>query len=618
MVFFNIMEIKHPYIDTLLACLDLEELEQTKRFQLDEQHNLKSLKAEGLAIHPIRINRKTFGYADYPELNFRIPFPADTGNFRDGMAIECFCQGEEPVKGMLLNLEGKQGEIRLFAPDFPDWIEEDGVGIKLTPDTRTTTLMKKALNELYLHSNQQSLFNKIHSDKTIKNQIQETEKGSIEHFFNKKLNESQQNAVNRIQHFEELLIIHGPPGTGKTTTLIEAILQLVKKGEKILVSAPSNTAVDNIASGLIDKNINFIRVGNNTKVNAQIFPFTPEGKLKDSKQEKEIKKLKIRAVEFRKMANQYKRRFGKEERDQRNLLIKEVKSIRKEIKDIQNYNEEQLFENARVIIGTPIGLMDGQVQKLDYQTLIIDEAGQCLEPLAWCIIPLADKVILAGDHLQLPPTILSDKAAQLGLRHSILEVCFSKIDQIYLLDTQYRMRESIAQFSNEYFYDGKLKTPIHLLNTGEHITFYDTAGAGFDEERGPDGTSLMNKGEIDIVLKIIEKDNLQLNNTAVISPYSGQVTLAKDLLKSTLRISTIDSFQGQEEENVIISLVRSNNEGQIGFLKDYRRMNVAMTRAKEKLIIIGDSSTLAKDPYYAAFIDYIEKINAYKSVWEII
>ena len=612
------MEIKHPYIETLLACLDLEELEQTKRFQLDEQHNLKSLKAEGLAIHPIRINRKTFGYADYPELNFRIPFPADTGNFRDGMAIECFCQGEEPVKGMLLNLDGKQGEIRLFAADFPDWIEEDGVGIKLTPDTRTTTLMKKALNELYLHSNQQSLFNKIHSDKTIKNQIQETEKATIEHFLNKKLNESQQNAVNRIQHFEELLIIHGPPGTGKTTTLIEAILQLVKNGEKILVSAPSNTAVDNIASGLIDKNINFIRVGNNTKVNAQIFPFTPEGKLKDSKQEKEIKKLKIRAVEFRKMANQYKRRFGKEERDQRNLLIKEVKSIRKEIKDIQNYNEEQLFENARVILGTPIGLMDGQVQKLDYQTLIIDEAGQCLEPLAWCIIPLADKVILAGDHLQLPPTILSDKAAQLGLRHSILEVCFSKIDQIYLLDTQYRMRESIAQFSNEYFYDGKLKTPIHLLNTGEHITFYDTAGAGFDEERGPDGTSLMNKGEIDIILKIIEKDNLQLNQTALISPYSGQVTLAKETLKSALRISTIDSFQGQEEENVIISLVRSNNEGQIGFLKDYRRMNVAMTRAKEKLIIIGDSSTLAKDSYYAAFIDYIEKINAYKSVWEII
>ena len=165
------MELRHPYIETLLACLDLEELEQTKRFQLDEQHTLKSLKAEGLAIHPIRINRKTFGYADYPELNFRIPFPADTGNFRDGMAIECFCQGEEPIKGMLLNLDGKQGEIRLFAPDFPDWIEEDGVGIKLTPDTRTTTLMKKALNELYLHSNQQSLFNKIHSDQTVENQI---------------------------------------------------------------------------------------------------------------------------------------------------------------------------------------------------------------------------------------------------------------------------------------------------------------------------------------------------------------------------------------------------------------------------------------------------------------
>ncbi|MEY3238059.1 MAG: hypothetical protein RI883_2160, partial [Bacteroidota bacterium] len=199
------MESVNPYLNTLLTCLELEELEQTKRFQLDEQHNLKSLKAEGLAIHPIRINRKTFGYADYPELNFRIPFPADTGNFRDGMAIECFCQGEEPVKGMLLNLDGKQGEIRLFAPDFPDWIEDEGVGIKLTPDTRTTSLMKKALNELNLHSNQLALFNKIHSDQTIDNQIQKFESPEIESFFNLNLNESQQNAVKHIQNFEEIL-----------------------------------------------------------------------------------------------------------------------------------------------------------------------------------------------------------------------------------------------------------------------------------------------------------------------------------------------------------------------------------------------------------------------------
>ena len=179
------------------------------------------------------------------------------------------------------------------------------------------------------------------------------------------------------------------------------------------------------------------------------------------------------------------------------------------------------------------------------------------------------------------------------------------------------MRQSIAGFSSLYFYKNELTTPTQLENTGKHIAFFDTAGAGYDEEKGGDGTSLMNQGELDIVQKIIDSEKLELKDIAFISPYSGQVGLAKSTFPKELLISTIDSFQGQEEENVIISLVRSNNEGQIGFLKDYRRMNVAMTRAKEKLIIIGDSSTLAKDQYYAAFIDYVEKINAYKSVWEI-
>lgn len=602
-----------------MYCIDLEEQEQLKRFQLDEHHSLKTLKAEGLAIHPIRIVRKNFGYADYPELSFKIPFPTETRSFKDGMAIECFCTGEESIKGILLGLDGKQGEFRLFASDFPDWIEDENVGIKLTPDKRTSSLMKTSLKEIPSNSRLNNLFNLIHSDtqKEFKARVQKT--NALLSYFNTDLNKSQKKAVDGILNNEdELLIIHGPPGTGKTTTLIEAIVQLVKRGEKVLVSAPSNTAVDNIASGLINKNINFIRAGNNTKVKAAIFPYTPEGKLKESKQEKDIKKLKIRAEELRKMAFQYKRRFGKDEREQRNLLLKEVKNIRSQIKEIQSYNEEVLYEKATVILGTPIGLKEKQIQKFTYQTLIIDEAGQCLEPLAWCIFSMAQKIILAGDHLQLPPTVLSEQAAQNGLNISILEACFLKFDTIYLLDTQYRMREAIAQFSNEYFYNGKLKTSIFLSNIGDHILFYDTAGASYEEERGSDGISLINRGELDIIIKIIELEKFDSTNTVIISPYSGQVALAKETLSNEFKISTIDSFQGQESQNIIISLVRSNQEGQIGFLKDYRRMNVAMTRAKERLIIIGDSSTLAKDPYYALFLDYIERINAYKSVWEII
>jgi superfamily I DNA and/or RNA helicase len=610
------MENIHPYISHLLKCLDLEEQEQSTRYQFDNQQSLKTLKSEGLAIHPIRITRKTFGYAEYPEISFRIPYPVETNSFKDGMAIECFCQGEESVKGVLLSSDGKQGEFRLFSPDFPDWLEDEGVGIKLTPDTRTSSIMRKALNDISFNDRSSNLFNKIHSLEQVSKQDQPSEQTKLT-FLNNNLNESQKKAIEGMVIDDQFMILHGPPGTGKTTTLIEGIVQLAALGQKIIVSAPSNTAVDNLAKGLINKKLKFLRIGNNMKVDAEIFPFTPEGKLIESKQDKEIKKLRIRADEMRKMSNQYKRRFGKDEREQRNLLIKEVKSIRAQIKDIQRYNEEKLFAEAQVILGTPIGLMDDQAKKIDFDTLIIDEAGQCLEPLAWCIFPMANKIILAGDHLQLPPTVLSDKAIQLGFNKSILECCFRKFSTVYFLDTQYRMREPIAQFSNNYFYEGKLKTSKELLSIAEHIVFFDTAGTGYEEERGPDGVSVQNKGEIEIVAKIIEADKLNLPKTAFISPYAGQVSYAREILPKNLRLSTIDSFQGQEEETIIISLVRSNSDGQIGFLKDHRRMNVALTRAKEKLYIIGDSTTLAKDPYFDALFNYLEEISAYKTAWEI-
>lgn len=613
------MENNHPHINRLIQCIELEELEQAERFKLDAQHNLKALKSEGLAIHPIKVVRKSFGYAEYPEITFKIPYPLETISFRDGAAIECFCQGEEGIKGITLSIDGRKGEIRLFAPDFPDWIEDDGVGIKLTPDTRTTSIMKKAVLAIPSNKRLETLFLKIHdsqnqTDTLHKNSSDSTEISSV----NTKLNESQKHAVAGMLADSEFTILHGPPGTGKTTTLVEGIVQLTKKGKKILVSAPSNTAVDNIAKGLISTKINFLRIGNNAKVDEAIFFNTPEGKLIEKKQDKEIKRLRIRVDELRKMANQYRRNFGKDEREQRKLLLKEVQSIRQEIKLIQQYNEEKLFEEAQVVLGTPIGLQDEYVAKYNFDALIIDEAGQCLEPLAWCIFPLAQKIILAGDHLQLPPTVLSEKAMKLGFNSSILETCFGKFDATFFLDTQYRMKSPIAQFSNDYFYEGKLKTSDARISDNEHLFFYDTAGTGFEEETGNDGMSLLNMGELEVVSKLIENHQLNLEETAFISPYSGQIAAAKESLSDQIRISTIDSFQGQEEENIIISLVRSNSENQIGFLKDYRRMNVAMTRAKEKLYIIGDSVTLSKDPYFDSLFRYLDSINAYKSAWELI
>ena len=606
----------HPHIQKLLKCIELEEKEQVQRYSLDQQHTLKTLKAEGLALHPIIVTRKNFGYAEYPEISFKLNFPPEANMFRDGAAIDCFIAGEEPVKGVLISLDGKNGEFRLFAPDFPDWIEDDGVGIKLAPDTRTTGIMKKVLNELENKKQLFKLFEQLHDD------AQTTiDAGSIKNistsFRNDKLNESQQQAVKAILQNEQIVIVHGPPGTGKTTTLIEAIIQLIRNGEKVLVSAPSNTAVDHIAKGLIQQGVKLLRVGNASKADETIFSHTPEGKLVNSKQQKEIKQLKIRAEEFRKMALRYKRSFGKAEREQRQLLFKEVKNIRSEIKKLQAYNEEKLFEEAEVIAGTPVGIYDAGIEHLKFQTLILDEAGQCIEPLAWCIFPFAGKIVLAGDHWQLPPTVLSFEAAQLGFNLSILEIAIADTNNIFLLNTQYRMKEVIAGFSSNYFYNNQLLSPSHLQNTGTHITFIDTAGSGFHEVHGADGSSLQNNGELKIVQKILETEQLDPLKTAFISPYTGQVVSAKELLPKQIRISTIDSFQGQEKENIILSLVRSNDDGDIGFLKDYRRMNVAITRAKEQLFVIGDSATIGADVFYNAFLTYIEKYGSYRTVWEL-
>ncbi|MDX2048660.1 MAG: AAA domain-containing protein [Chitinophagaceae bacterium] len=606
----------HPRILLLLKCIELEEKEQANRYRLDQQHTLKQLKAEGLALHPIIVTGKTFGYADYPEIRFKLSFPPEANMFKDGAAIECFISGEEPVKGMLMNLADRNGEFRLFAPDFPDWIEDDGVGIKLAPDTRTSTIMKKVLNELENNKPLFKLFEQLHSE--TKKTSPEPGKNTLPHFHNKSLNQSQQNAVAAIVQSEQLTIVHGPPGTGKTTTLIEAVMQLIKAGEKVLVSAPSNTAVDHIAKGLLQQNISLLRVGNSNKADEMIFAHTPEGRLSNSKAQKEIKQLKIRAEEFRRMALKYKRSFGKAEREQRNLLFKEVKNIRAEIKKLQSYNEEKLFAEAEVIAGTPIGLYDAGISHLKFNTLVIDEAGQCIEPLAWCIFPLAEKIILAGDHWQLPPTILSNEATLLGFNNSILEIAVAHTGSLHLLNTQYRMRQAIAGFSSSYFYNSLLQTAAHLNNTGTHITFIDTAGSGYNEQHGPDGVSLQNEGELNIIRQLIEKEQLDPLKTAFISPYSGQAIAAKEILPAAMRISTIDSFQGQEKENIIVSLVRSNEDGDIGFLKDYRRMNVAITRAKEQLFVIGDSATTGADEFYSGFLSYVEKHGSYRTVWEFV
>jgi ATP-dependent RNA/DNA helicase IGHMBP2 len=328
------------------------------------------------------------------------------------------------------------------------------------------------------------------------------------------------------------------------------------------------------------------------------------------------------------MASKYKRTFGKSEREQRNIMYKQAKSLSKDANDYEDHLIDKIFDNADVITCTLVGSTTRYLANRKFYTVIIDEAAQALEAATWIPISKGQKVILAGDPFQLPPTIKSKEAAKAGLQETLLEQCITKKMKVNLLDTQYRMNEQIMSFSNQQFYDGKLKADetvkSHSIDD-KPMQFIDTAGCGFEEKKDKETLSLYNQGEIDLVNKLLEQHISIYNDeysVGIISPYRQQVERIRDCVDKNydylpnVKIDTIDSFQGQERDVIIISLVRSNENAEIGFLKDYRRLNVALTRARKKLIVIGDSATLASDKFYGQFIDYIDSIDAYHSAYE--
>ena len=609
-----------------LALREEQEYERQWIEQLISQSSPQQRREKGITWYPVKIADEGYGLGAYPYLVLENPRPQKGHAFQSGNPVSVFSEADasqgERVVGVIGFVDDQRMKIIFHCDELPDWIDNGRLGVDALFDEKSYKEMFLALNRTINAEKGRlaELRDCIYGQRLLR--WDEECVAESEH-----LNQSQQQAVQAIVNAQDVAVVHGPPGTGKTTTLVAAIQVMAQQGKRILVTAASNAATDHLLQQCIQKGLRGVRIGNSAKVEEDNQAFTMDACLLRDKEYKQIKELKKRAVEMRKMGAKYKRSFGKEEAEQRRLLFQEAKKLQKEARDWEQYLIDKIIDESSVVAATLIGSNHHYIQEKNWDVVVIDEAGQALGPAVWVAIAHADKVILAGDPFQLPPTVKSTKAAEMGLTKTLLDVAIENLpNAVSFLNVQYRMHQDIMAFSNAYFYKNALIAHESVAQRGwsdQHaaVVFIDTAGCGFEEQAGTDGDSLQNPEEWQLILKHWEAMNiLSAGEVAVISPYRAQVTWVQNELEKNSRVTvnTIDSFQGQEEDIVYISLVRSNEQSEIGFLKDYRRMNVAMTRARKGLVIIGDSATLAKDAFYSKMIETIESKGGYQSAWEIL
>jgi ATP-dependent RNA/DNA helicase IGHMBP2 len=447
------------------------------------------------------------------------------------------------------------------------------------------------------------------------------------------LNPSQQAAVRHALAAEDVAIIHGPPGTGKTTTVAALIQTAVARGDRVLACAPSNLAVDNLAEQLAAAGVSLARLGHPARILPELQAHTLDALVERQESYRQAKKLRRQAFGLRDQAGKFRR--ARPAPGEKQALRDEAAQMLDEARQLEAQAIEQALDSAAVILSTLTGIDSALLGQRQFDLCVIDEAGQSTEPAAWIPVTRSDRLVLAGDHQQLPPTIVSRPAQEQGFGVSLLERLIQR-DGAHLarrLDVQYRMNQQIMDFSSAAFYDGALQADDsvqgHLLCnlpgvagdglTETAVTFIDTAGAGYDDSQPADSDSRHNPEEAALAAKKVRQlldANVPATSIAIITPYSAQVQLLRGLLPDSIRIGTVDGFQGREMEAIVISLVRSNREGQVGFLAETRRMNVALTRARRKLIVIGDSATIGSDPFYGRLLDYFDAIGAYHSIWE--
>lgn len=638
--------------------LQLEYYTEKEAFRkLTEQMGMQRKVKRGDAWFPLQVGKSFYNSLNQTAIEvFRTSDQDIEHNFEFGRPVMFFrSEGSEELKyfsftGTVSYVDGDRMVVTV--PDSAPLLElqqsTDPIGVQLSFDETSYKLMFEALDRVMKAKN-----NRLAYLRDLFYSHQKAGRFSFEPMKFPWLNPTQERAVNEVLWAKDVVIVHGPPGTGKTTTLVEAINETLMRESQVLVCAQSNMAVDWISEKLVDRGINVLRIGNPTRVNDKMLGFTYERRFESHPDYPQLWAIRKAIRELRK-----NRKKGSENYHQK---IERLKSRAAEIEIRIN---AELFGEARVIACTLVGSAHRLLEGMKFGTLFIDEAAQALEAACWIPMRRASRVILAGDHCQLPPTVKSIAALRAGLGKTLMErIAENKPEVVTLLKIQYRMNDEIMRFSSDWFYGGKVESAPQIkyrsvLDYDHPITWIDTSNEenqitiegedapedsastsssvsaanqnsdlNFKEQFVGESFGRINKAEAELTLLTLAEYFTKIGkqrvleeriDVGIISPYRAQVQYLKKLIKKyeffkpyrrLISVNTVDGFQGQERDVILISLVRSNDEGQIGFLKDLRRMNVAMTRARMKLIILGNKDTMTKHPFYKKLWEYVEAIN---------
>jgi superfamily I DNA and/or RNA helicase len=635
--------------------MQLEQKEEQAQFKFkNASASIKERRRRGLTWYPVTITQKDIGFGGKVVLELERPaHRQDLHLFQVGKSALLFSnapgfvEAERPgINGVVTGLRRNKLLLTTNKEELPGWVQDGStLGIDLTFDEVSYREMNQALGKVILAQG-----NRLAELRDVLLGVRQAnfrEHKADDITYHSVLNDSQLVAVHHVASAQDVAIIHGPPGTGKTTTLVQAIIETIRRERRVLVCAPSNTAVDLLTEKLAEHSVNVIRLGNPSRVSDLLLKHTLDAAVMSHSSYSKMHAMRQTAQQHRETAKEYAHHIGIEERQHRQWLREEARMLRQDANDLERFMTEEVLESVQVITCTLVGASHRDIRQLDFETVFIDEAAQALEPGCWIPIAMGQRVVLAGDHHQLPPTVKSEKAAREGLRKTLFEKCIERQPETAcMLNTQYRMHALIMGFSSEKFYGGQLVPHQSVQQAGleaydlrfapdQPVEFIDTAGCGFLEIAIPESRSTANPDEAHFLLERLaqllspfdtDEDSKHQNaplTIGVIAPYRAQINYLRDAIEENavlndllqrrkLSVGTVDSFQGQERDIIAISLTRSNPSGEIGFLSDIRRMNVGMTRARRKLLLVGDSSTLCCNSFFMDLLAYVKRTGGYR------